>query len=269
MKTSGIFERLGSDYTSRNFYVKNIFDLFVAEGENVVNDHIAFRTFNDKRVNIDVLSKIFRDAGYIEKGQYHFEKKHLFAKHFELEGESSAPRVFISELITEDFSPFLQELASKVISEIPSALLKSDEIIFSGRNWGKPSFEVYEKLREESEYASWLYVNGFTVNHFTVSVNSLKKYDTIQKVNSLLKSKGFIMNDAAGEVQGTPLELLEQSSVKAAVVPVDFSEGTRYVTSCYYEFAKRYPDTDGKLYSGFIAKSADNIFQSTDLYREK
>jgi hypothetical protein len=48
----------------------------------------------------------------------------------------------------------------------------------------------------------------------------------------------------------------------------NFVEGTFEIPSCYYEFALRYPDTDGKLYSGFIAKSADKIFESTDFYKK-
>jgi len=268
METQNIFSRLWLDYTGKNPYVKKVYDLFIAEGEDVVNDHIAFRTFSDSRINVDVLSKIFLKAGYIEKGQYKFEQKHLFAKHFEIENDPSAPRVFISELITKDFDPSLQDKVKKLVDDISSRLLTSDDLIFSGRTWEKPSFKIYEELRKESEYAAWLYVNGFTVNHFTVSVNALKKHDTLEKVNGLLKSNGFIINDAGGEIQGTPAELLEQSSIKAAVVPAEFAEGVYDVTSCYYEFAKRYPDIDGKLYSGFIAKSADRLFQSTDLYKK-
>jgi hypothetical protein len=268
MKTQDIFSRLWLDYITKNPYVKNVYDLFIAEGEDVVNDHVAFRTFSDSRVNVEVLSKIFLKAGYVEKDQYKFEQKHLFAKHFEIENDPFAPRVFISELITKDFSPFLQAKVTKIVDEIPTQLLSSDELIFSGRSWSKPLFKIYEELRKESEYAAWLYVNGFTVNHFTVSINALKKLDTIQKVNNFLKSNDFAINDAGGEIQGTPAELLEQSSVKAAIIPVEFVEGKYDVTSCYYEFAKRYPDTDGKLYSGFIAKSADRIFQSTDLYKK-
>ena len=268
METQNIFSRLWTDYTDKNPYVKKVYDLFISENENVVNDHVAFRTFDDSRVNVDVLSKIFINAGYVEKGQYQFEQKHLFAKHFEKENDSSAPRVFISELITKDFSPFLQKKVKELVDDISPKLLNSDELILSGRTWEKPSFKIYEELRKESEYAAWLYVNGFTVNHFTVSVNALKKFDTVEKVNNFLKKNNFIINDAGGEIQGAPPELLEQSSVKAAVVPVEFIEGTFDVTSCYYEFAKRYPDSDGKLYSGFIAKSADKIFQSTDLYKK-
>jgi hypothetical protein len=268
MTTSQIFSRLWDDYTSQNPDVKKVYDLFAGEGETVVNDHIAFRTFDDARINVEVLSKVFVNAGYTEKGQYVFEKKHLFAKHFEHATEKNMPRVFISELKTGDFSSELQAIVKACIDKIPSPLLRSEELIFSGNVWGVPSFEVYEKLRSETEYAAWLYVNGFTANHFTVSVNHLKKYDSIQKVNEFIKTNGFLMNNAEGEIQGTPEELLEQSSTRAAIKTVQFAEGSFDVTSCYYEFARRYPDSNGELYSGFIAKSADKIFQSTNLYKK-
>jgi hypothetical protein len=48
------------------------------------------------------------------------------------------------------------------------------------------------------------------------------------------------------------------------MIQLKIVEGLKEIPACYYEFAKRYPDADGKLYSGFIAKSADKIFESTD-----
>jgi len=260
-KVNQIFDRLWADYTNQNPSVQKVYELFVAEGETVENDHIAFRTFDDQRVNIDILSRVFLNAGYKFMGDYHFEAKHLYAKHFEMEGQ---PRVFISQLITADFSPFLQETVKKLVDQIPASLLKSDELIYSGTSWGTPSYEIYEKLREESEYAAWLYVNGFCANHFTVSVNGLKKFNSMEKVNQLLKDNGFRINDSGGEIKGNPVELLEQSSIRAEMIEVDFTEGKKEIPGCYYEFARRYPDHNGKLYSGFIAKSADKIFESTD-----
>ncbi|HOW26862.1 MAG TPA: DUF1338 domain-containing protein [Bacteroidales bacterium] len=263
-----IFDRLWHDYTLYNPEVKRIYDSFTETGEKVINDHIAFRTFNDPRVNIDVLSRPFIRSGYVLKGTYTFEKKHLFARHFEDESSVDAPRVFISELILEEFSEFTQKTAKQVIDQIPRDLLTSDELIYSGNVWGKPSFEIYEKLRTESEYAAWVYVYGFCANHFTVSVNGLKNLNTLEKVNDFLKAKGFLLNTAEGEIKGTPQELLEQSSTRAGIIEVEFSEGRFSIPSCYYEFARRYPDRDGRLYSGFIAKSADKIFESTDFYRK-
>ncbi len=260
-KVNQIFDRLWADYTNQNPSVQKVYELFVKEGEKVENDHIAFRTFDDPRINIEVLSRVFLEAGYTFMGDYHFETKHLYAKHFEMEGQ---PRVFISQLKTADFSPFLQETVKKLVDQIPESLLKSDDLIYSGSSWGTPSYEIYEKLREESEYAAWLYVNGFCANHFTVSVNGLGKFNSLEKVNQLLKDNGFRINDSGGEIKGNPSELLEQSSIRAEMIEVDFTEGKKEIPGCYYEFARRYPDQSGKLYSGFIAKSADKIFESTD-----
>jgi hypothetical protein len=268
MNYNKIFARLWDIYIQDNPHAKKIYDLFEAEGEQVVNDHIAFRTFNDSSINIDVLSRVFIKNGYKEKNSYTFENKHLFAKHFEHESDVKAPKVFISELILEDFSADFQQIIKKEIDSINKKILNSDELIFAGNLWSKPSYAKYNQLKNESEYAAWLYVFGFRANHFTVSVTDLKKYDSIEKVNNLLKQHGFLINDADGEIKGSPQELLEQSSIKSGIVKIDFVEGVFEIPSCYYEFARRYKDKDGKLYHGFIAKSADKIFESTNFYNK-
>ena len=123
----------------------------------------------------------------------------------------------------------------------------------------------YEKLQAETEYAAWMYVNGFCANHFTVDVNKLENFTSLQQVNEFLKENGYKMNISGGEIKGTPQQMLEQSSILADKIPVDFLEGTKEITSCYYEFAFRHPMNNGVLYSGFIAGSADKIFESTDM----
>jgi hypothetical protein len=263
-----IFARLWEIYTRQNPDTKKVYDLLKAEGENVVNDHVAFRTFDDPRINVDVLARAFTDSGYEFRGDYHFPQKKLYAKHYEHTSDTLAPRVFISQLLTGEFSEYLRSTVTRWVDAIPAGILASKELIFSGNLSGQPSFEIFERLRIESEYAAWLYVNGFCANHFTVSVNNLNKYNSIVKVNSFLKHHGFQMNNAGGEIQGTPEELLEQSSIKAGIMPFTFADGTYDIPGCYYEFARRYPDSNGKLYSGFIAKSADRIFQSTDFYKK-
>jgi len=268
-KAKKIFDKLWASYIRLNPEVKRVYDLFVSEGETVVNDHIAFRTFEDPRVNLDVFAKPFVEAGYEYRGEYHFEQKKLYARHFELASFREAPRIFISQLKVKEFSSFLQSTVSNILDKVPKELLQSPEdLINAGACWGTPSYETYKKLREESEYAAWVYVFGFRANHFTVSINNLDKYDNIQKVNQFLKDNDFLLNDSAGEVKGTPEELLEQSSIKSGIIDIEFQEGTFPVPSCYYEFAMRYPDQDGNLYLGFIAKSADKIFESTDFYEK-
>ncbi len=268
MNYQDIFNRLWSEYTLHNPSTKKIFDLFMAEGETVINDHVAFRTFSNQLTGIDVLASVFTSNGYAFVRDYHFEAKKLYAKHYEHKTDKNAPRVFISELLVDEFSPFLRKTVSNWIAEIPPEAYGNEGLVYAGNLSGTPSYAVYEKLRTESEYAAWLYVNGFCANHFTVSVNRLNKYDSIEKVNAFLKSHGFLLNNGGGEIQGTPAELLEQSSTRAEKVSVVFSEGTFEIPGCYYEFARRYPDADGNLYSGFIAKSADKIFESTNFYKK-
>ena len=268
MNLDYILERLWSDYSSRNPSVAKIFNLFSNEGETVANDHIAFRTVDYGPVCIDVLARQFVNNGYVPKGEYEFKDKHLFARHFELPGDINAPRVFISQLMLEECSPFIKNLFSDLFEKADQNSFESEELIFSGSIFNPPSFEIYNKLRDESEYAAWFYVFGFRANHFTVSINSLTRYNDIFKVNELLKQKGFILNSSGGEVKGTPEELLQQSSTMADIVKINFLEGEFEVPSCYYEFAQRFPDQSGNLYSGFIAKSADKIFESTNFYRK-
>lgn len=262
-----IFDKLWADYISQNPAAKQVYDLFISQGEEVLNDHIAFRTFNDPKVNIDVMASEFLKAGYEYKGSYDFEEKKLNARHYEHKEFKDAPRVFISELRTEEFSPYLQEKVKEMINKIPQESVGKGELIYSGALWGTPSYETYIKLRDESEYAAWVYVYGFRANHFTVSINGLKKFTSVEEVNQFVEQNGFKINESGGRVKGTPQELLEQSSTMAAKIPIQFEEGIYEIPSCYYEFAKRYPDTDGKLYSGFIAKSADKIFESTNFYK--
>jgi hypothetical protein len=60
--------------------------------------------------------------------------------------------------------------------------------------WGLPGYTIYETLRQESEYAAWVYVYGFCVNHFTVLTNALRTFDSLKQVNDFLELNGFVLN---------------------------------------------------------------------------
>ena len=51
-------------------------------------------------------------------------------------------------------------------------------------------------------------------------------------------------------------------------IPVTFADKTVEIPSCFYEFAKRYEMPDGEIYTGFVAASADKIFESTNAKSE-
>lgn len=259
-----LFNKLWDEYTNRNPHALDIYQLFTQRGENVINDHIALRTFNDPRINVEQLATFFKAYGYCEKGTYNFPAKKLFAKHYEHENPS-LPKVFISELLVEEFSPTLQSIVKNCVDHVPDTMTHSEELLYSGIYWGPLSYKTYQQLLSESEYAAWMYVFGFCANHFTVSVNDLSTFKSLQEINEFLQAKQFQLNVSGGAIKGTPQECLEQSSTMAEEREVKFIEGVYSIPSCYYEFAKRYPLPNGKLYSGFIAASADKIFESTDV----
>lgn len=263
MKYEEIINIFWKEYVKTTPSAGKIHELLETKGERISNDHIAFRTFNHPSINVEQLAKPFLACGYEEKGSYTFEEKKLRAKHYEHE-DPKAPKIFISELLLEEFSEELQYILLKKINEIPLGLIETNSTIFSGRPWGTVSHETYLKLRAESEYAAWMYVYGFCANHFTINVNQLTAIESLEEMNSFLKENGFKMNTSGGEIKGTPQALLEQSSILADKKTIEFSEGAFEVPSCYYEFAKRYEDTNGQLFQGFIAKSADKIFESTN-----
>lgn len=255
-------QKMWADYIQMNPQAQKIYNLFSQNGEDVQNDHIALRTFNHPSLGIHSLAKPFEKMGYKQAGEYHFVEKKLFAKHYQHEDEN-LPKIFISELELQKVSSFVQETLSQCAEQIPTEQKNSDDFCFSGRHWNV-TYSTYLKLAEESEYASWVYAFGFRPNHFTVSINHLKYHTDIFKLNSFLKTNGFKLNASGGEVKGTPAELLEQSSTMAGEIQWQFGDGVYSIPACYYEFAKRYPMNNGKLYHGFIAKSADKIFESTN-----
>jgi hypothetical protein len=259
-----IFEKLWKEYSETNPGAKQIHAILEGHGEKIINDHVAFRTYDIPGIDIEALSSPFMKAGYVEKGEYFFESKRLKAKHFEHSADPLAPKVFISELISSDFSEVVQRAASLIAGQTLEAVKNTDELIFALTPWGETSYYTYKKLLEESEYAAWMYVWGFRANHFTIFINYLEKFTTIESLNEFLKESGYSLNNSGGEIKGTREQLLKQSSTLADMVELDFAEGTFSIPCCYYEFAERFEESRDKLYTGFIASSADKIFESTD-----
>jgi len=222
--------------------------------DDIINDHIALRTFNIEKVGLEKLAAHFLAIGYKECGEYHFEAKKLYAKHYE-HSDPNQPKVFISELLVEKCSPELQQIDESAVT--------ADNFLYSGTHW-QVSTDTYKQLLAESEYAAWMSAWGYRANHFTVNINTLAKFNNIEDVNQALKDAGFSLNTSGGEVKGSPEVLLEQSSTLADEYSVTFSDGDMSIPSCFYEFAIRYPKADGELYTGFVAASADKIFESTN-----
>ncbi len=262
MTVSNLFEKMWLDYTTLNPSVLKVHDVFIKRGETVLNDHVAFRTYNDPKINLKAFSQVFLNNGYSKKGDYHFKVKKLYAEHFEHD-DPKMPKIFISELLTEQLSSATQKFIQSLIAQMDSSIAKKEDFCISGRPW-QVSFKDYQTLLNESEYAAWMAAFGFRVNHFTVLVNALKTFKTLEEVNAALTAADFTLNTSGGDIKGSEQIGLRQSSTLAAPVKVAFNDGTFEIPACYYEFAHRFP-VNGVLYSGFVEQSADKIFESTNV----
>ncbi len=259
-----LFNDLWKDYASITPDALEIHDLFSnLSNKPIVNDHIALRTFNDGLISLKHIGNYLETQGYVASGEYHFEKKKLYAKHFSNKTDPKAPKIFVSELLLEEFSAELQMFCRGLIAQANWKISK-EGLELPNRHWGKISRSAYERLLEESEYAAWLAAFGLRANHFTVSINDLESLDSIETVNQFVKSKGFELNTIGSEIKGSEAVGLKQSSTMANLVDWEFEDGTYPIRTCFYEFAERFPLDNGETYQGFVAASADKIFESTN-----
>lgn len=256
LKIQDLFDRLWADYARINPQADAIQTALRARGENPRNDHVAFRTWSHPRCGIEVVAQPFEQLGYEARGEYAFDDKHLSARHYELKGQ---PKVFISELHVDRLSEEAQRLIAPMVESVPDA----HDLLTGGRVWALKRSE-YERLAAESEYAGWLALFGFRVNHFTVDLDSLTSFASLEELNAFLIAEGFAMNDAGGTIKGSPDVYLEQSSTLAAEVEVKADDGAVRVPGCYYEFIRRYPTPNEQRFEGFLAANASRLFTSTD-----
>ena len=59
-----IFQNLWADYVNLNPNINKIHSLIEKQGESIINDHIAFRTFGLDGIRVEDLAKFFLDLGY-------------------------------------------------------------------------------------------------------------------------------------------------------------------------------------------------------------
>lgn len=260
-----LFDFFWMDYVCLAPDARRIHLLLRERGETVVNDHVAIRTFDLPPISLDSLACPFEALGYLPVRDYDFPEKRLHARSF-VHPDATQPRVFISELQTHRLPAGLRDIARGLAAQVPTGREGTALLFTELPTWAPVPLAAYRQLRGESEYAGWLSAFGLRVNHFTVSWNALTSFASLEELNDWLVANEFRMNESGGRVKGSPTVLLEQSSTLANRIEWTFADGEREtIPGCYYEFARRYPDpTTGKLYDGFVAKSADKIFESTD-----
>lgn len=252
-------------YTKLAPSAQKIKDIFESNGETVVNDHVAFRTVDFGALSLSNIQGFFFDMGYKIFDSYLFKEKKLFANAYIHEkSPEKYPKIFLSGLQWAYFSEKAQEILLDGMACQVSGYDFTENLLHSGIPWEPLAMDDYKILSAESEYAAWVGAHGLVPNHFTVSVNHLKKTPTIVETLDLVESHGFALNLSGGRVKGSKNLFLEQGSTMAEKRKTEFFDGTMVIPTCYYEFAHRYPMADGTLYQGFVEGSADKIFESTN-----
>lgn len=276
-------------YLNRNPTAKRVLELVHSAGnDRICYDHFAFRTFGVNGHGIDSMADIFLDFGYIQKDELRFPAKKLKAYWFSPpavsfeEGSGTngpLPRVFISELLVDQMSSEAQEIIKKYTGMSGKgnkyAALASAQ---GSLTWEKPLHSEFQKLARESEYAAWTLVNGYALNHVTISTHRLNsELKDINRLNQFIEDNGFKLNSEGGTLKVSPDGFLLQSSTVADSMPFQFSDGiTESVPCSYIEFAERLvlpqykslPEEEVKEFhrrDGFEVGNADKIFESTSM----
>ena len=283
-----ILESLFETYSNRVPDVKKITNALVKNKiirnqNDIINDHVAFRTMGVKNLGINSLEKIFLNHGYVKRDNYSFKLKKLNAYWYSHE-EKNMPRIFISELKVDELSEESKKIINKYTNQVtndPVDELDLDNVkeiigFLSKPLWSLPSLVDFNNLINESEYASWVIYNRYYLNHYTISVHELNtNYNTLKKFNKFLDKLNIKLNDSGGIIKKSKDGLLLQSSTIANKVEATFlNNETSLISGSYVEFAERkvfsefknIPLEDIQLKhrrDGFEASNADKIFEST------
>jgi len=291
-----LFDRLWEKYRSRVSYVNNYETLIQEVGASFFNDHIALRTFCSQNplAGISSISRIFEALGYRAADCYNFEDKHLNAIYFQ-HPQPTFPKVFISELRTWELKPSSKHIIHGALkthrTNLPESFLADlhhletksessresllDEAVefFHELPWHLPEKSDLLELNLDSQYAAWVLVHGYNVNHFTSLINSHKvpALDDIEKTSMALLNSGVPMKK---EIEGARGSKLRQTATEAVVIDVPVLENGKLTsipwTYAYFELAQRDAFKDlgsGKLlrYEGFLGPQATNLFDMTKI----
>jgi hypothetical protein len=288
-----LFDTLWDRYRQRVSYVQVYEQVIRAAGASFFNDHIAFRTFATQRplAGIASISRIFEVLGYRAAGSYHFDDKQLSAIPFQ-HANPQFPKLFISELRVPELPvesrgtieravrshrPALDVESLAALANLDSNSQPASELMprivseFHELPWMHPSREEVERLNKVSQYAAWVLVHGYNVNHFTSLINShgVPALETIEKTIAALQKAGVPMKK---EIEGERGSKLRQSATEAVTIEVDVHDrgvpAKMPWTYAYFELAQRVTVLDpasGKQvrFEGFLGPQATNLFEMT------
>ncbi|WP_303923276.1 DUF1338 domain-containing protein [Draconibacterium sediminis] len=294
--TKALLTRLWVMYLDRVSYAREYQRLVNEKGGSVVNDHIAFRTFNthtgEQPEGIRAIKHIISCLEYVPVEKYNFRKKKLNAVHFE-HPDPMFPKLFVSQLEVEELPEWAQQIIKNTVKETPYLL--SDESIsllatlkekgelprvagemlvndlaqYFRRPWNVPQKDDVLKVNDVSQYAAWVLLHGNAVNHFTAFVNyqNVSEWPDLESTCKGLADAGIPMKEALEGEKGSKLQQSATLAVKEEV-EVKGEDGIEKMpwTYAYYELAERglvIENGEEKLFSGFLGDQARHLFDMT------
>jgi len=294
--TSELLNKLWDQYIKRVSFAYRYVELVTQKGGNVVNDHLAFRTFNthtgEQPEGIGAIKHILTCLEYKPVSKYTFTKKKLNAVHFEHPDETF-PKIFVSQLETELLPIWAQDIINNTVKDTPYLLsdrsigllqkvktegelpveaadsLVDDLAQYFRRPWKIPLKTDLLKLNDVSQYAAWVLLHGNSVNHFTAFINhqNVAEWPDLESTCKGLAEAGIPMKEAIEGEKGSKLQQSATHAVKEEV-KVKGEDGIEKIiwTYAYYELAQRdYIEVNGdrKLFSGFLGEQAAHLFDMT------
>jgi hypothetical protein len=294
--TRELLNRLWKQYIKRVSYADKYREMVTERGGNVVNDHIALRTFNthtgEQPEGIRAIKHILTCLGYKPAANYKFEKKRLTAVHFEYP-EGEFPKIFVSQLEVNLLPDWAQKAINKTVSDTPyilsnnsielltklrdegelpkeaAELLVTDLVQYFRRPWKVPQKEDVLKLNDVSQYAAWVLLHGNSVNHFTAFINyqNVAEWPDLETTCKALEAAGVPMKENIEGQKGSKLQQSATQAVKEGVeVKGEYGVEKIRWTYAYYELAQRGTVNENgqqKLFSGFLGEQAIHLFDMT------
>src|SRR5262249_49568203 len=121
-----LLDALWTQYKSRVDYAQQYEKMVEQHGGKVINDHIAFRTFEcnvgSQPAGVEAIARIFVPLGYVPKDKSIFEDKKVTAWHYEHKTNPDNPKLFISQLEVDELPPEAVNLIKPTVKNAPDLL---------------------------------------------------------------------------------------------------------------------------------------------------
>ena len=292
-----LWERLWLDYRNRVTYARIYQQMIEASQGTFINDHIAFRSLqltvegSHGTINLGIpyLEEIITPLGYQPVQNYEFPDKYLLARHYEVSGCNTLPKLFISELKVDALPTSTANLIRQAVrwkpsyenavwTKLPSLEKIEPEnilLLFQSRLkrlWAPPLKSTVEAVNPISQYGAWVLLHGYRVNHFTASINRQNSatYSDLDATVQALKGLGVPMKPTT---EGSEKTGLRQTATQAVIEPVTVIDDTTEHSIqiqwpyAYFELAQRYPLSDNtpEVFSGFLSSQATQLFEMTSI----